>query len=162
MGMQHKEKIDLMYDLTNIKNHLMQHPLYLVLIVAMVYGFYFLSFFLKNNWYLVLFTIFGWISLTAIIAMILAYLVLLLVRITDTIKKPWSVFPYLTIFISYGLFRGLFFMFSLNNMETIALLLMLLCTFIVTILLYKYKTNTFKTHAKMKHMEVEDGKKRPA
>ncbi len=161
IGEERKTKIDMVHDLRDIKNHLIQKPLYLLVIILVVFAFYFVSLFLQKNWYAALFSVFGWVSLTAIIALLLTYLVLLLIKTTDGIAGRWKAVPYLTVPVSYAGARLVFSYYPIKQLESVSLLVMLLSIVVVTILLIKYKkTNRFKTATKMKHMTVEDGKKR--
>ena len=161
VGEERKAKIDMIHDLKNIFYHLTKKPLYILVIILGLYAFYFLSLFLKQNWYMALFSVFGWISLTAIIALLLTYLLLFLIKLTDYIRGWWKAVSYLTVPISYVIARIIFLYYPVRQGDSISLLLMIVCTFIVTILLIKYKkTNRFKTATKMKHMRVADGKKR--
>jgi small-conductance mechanosensitive channel len=161
MGEERKEKINMISDLKNIKNHLIQKPLYLLILLLFIYLFFYLSLFLGRRWYLAGFIIFGWIALIAIISILLTFLLLLLIKATDSIARRWNMLPFLTVPFSYTLARLFFLYFPIDQIETISLLIMLFSTLIVTILLIKYKkTNRFKTASKMKHMKVEDGKKR--
>ncbi|MBE3121856.1 MAG: hypothetical protein IMZ43_06235 [Thermoplasmata archaeon] len=161
IGEDRKAKIDMIYDLKNIFYHIRKKPLYILLIILGLYAFYFLSLFLNQNWYMVLFSVFGWISLTAIIALLLTYLLLFLIRSTDHIRGWWKAVSYLTVPVSYVIARIIFLYYPVRQGDSISLLLMIVCTCIVTILLIKYKkTNRFKTATKMKHVRVADGKKR--
>jgi hypothetical protein len=160
-GEERKAKIDMIYDLKNILSHLRQKPWYLLIVLLFVYVFYLLSLFLSKNWYMAFFAILGWISLTAIIALLLTYLLLLLIKSTDHIQGWWKAGVYLSPPISYVVARLVLLYYPVKPIESIALLLMVVSTGVVTILLLKYKkTNRFKTATKMKHMTVEDGKKR--
>jgi hypothetical protein len=161
IGEERKAKIDMVHDLKNIGSHLRQKPLYLLVIILVLYGFYLVSLFLGKNWYMVVFSVLGWISVTALIALLLSYLLLVLIKSTDHIRGWWKAVPYLSIPVSYGVVRTLFVVSPMQPMESLSLLLMVVSTGVVTILLKKYKkTNRFKTATKMKHMTVEDGKKR--
>jgi hypothetical protein len=161
IGQERKEKIDILYDLIHIKDHLVEKPLYILVIFLLLYVFYMSSLFLNPAVYIGLFTIFGWMSLTAIIAILLTFPVLLLIRATDEIRPHWKIIPFLTVVVSYVLIRVFFIYFPTKQVERVSLLVMLLSTVLITIFLIKYKrTNRFKTATKMKHMRVADGKKR--
>jgi len=161
VGEERKAKIDMIHDLKNIFYHLTKKPLYILVIILGLYAFYFISLFLKQNWYMALFSVFGWISLTAIIALLLTYLLLFLIKLTDHIRGWWKAVSYLTVPVSYVIARIIFLYYPVRQGDSFSLLLMMVCTFIVTILLIKYKkTNRFKTATKMKHVRVADGKKR--
>jgi uncharacterized BrkB/YihY/UPF0761 family membrane protein len=115
---------------------------------------------LKSNLYIVVFSVLGLLSVIGIIALILAFLLLVLVWASDKIAPSWQFVPFLTIPISYGASRVLFFYVPRENILGWSLLVMLLATVLVTILLIRYKTNKFKTAGTMKHTRVADGKKR--
>jgi hypothetical protein len=161
IGEERKEKIDMIHDLKNIKNHLVQKPLYILVIVLFIYAFYLISLFLNPRLYVSLFSVFGWMSLTAIIALLLTYLVLLLIKTIDEIVARWKAIPFITLPVSYALARVFFIYYPMKQVESVSLIVMILSTLIITILLIKYKkTNRFKTATKMKHVRVADGKKR--
>lgn len=161
IGEERKEKIDMVHDLKNIKNHLVQKPLYILFIILFIYAFYLISLFLNPRLYVSLFFVFGWMSLTAIIALLLTYLVLLLIKTTDEIAARWKAIPFITLPVSYALARVFFIYYPMKQVESVSLIVMILSTLIITILLIKYKkTNRFKTATKMKHVRVADGKKR--
>jgi len=161
IGQERKEKIDILYDLRHIKDHLVEKPLYILVIIFILYVFYVLSLFLNPVVYVGLFTILGWISLTAVIAILLTFPVLLLIKATDEIRLHWKLIPFVTLVVSYVLARVFFIYFPTKQVEPVSLLVMLLSTILMTILLIKYKrTNRFKTATKMKHVRVADGKKR--
>jgi hypothetical protein len=162
IGEERKEKITMIHDLVLIKNHLLQKPLYMLVFIAGMYVFYLLSLFLNSLVYQAVFMILGWISLTALIALLLTYLVIAMIKATDEIRPRWNVVPYITLVVSYVLTRVFFLYYPIQHIATISLLVMILSTVIITILLIKYKrTNRFKTAIKMKHVRVADGKKRP-
>jgi hypothetical protein len=161
VGEERKEKVDILHDLRHIKNHLIEKPLYILAIVLIMYVFYLLSLFLNPALYVGLFTIFGWMSLTAIIAILLTFPVLLLIKATDEIRPHWKIIPFITLVVSYVLTRMFFFYYPTKQVESVSLLVMIFSTILVTIVLIKYKkTNRFKTTPKMKHMRAADGKKR--
>jgi hypothetical protein len=161
IGEARKEKIDILYDLIHIKDHLVERPIYLLGVILGIYLFYLASLFLNAVVYIGLFTLFGWMSLTAIIAILLSVPVLLLIRATDDIQPAWKIVPFITIVVSYILIRVFFIFYPTKQVESVSLLVMMFSTILITIMLIKYKkTNRFKTTPKMKHMRVADGKKR--
>ena len=161
IGQERKEKIDILYDLRHIKDHLVEKPLYIVVIILFLYVFYVLSLFFNPVVYIGLFIIFSWMSLTAIIAILLTFPVLLMIRATDEIQPHWKLIPLVTLVVSYVVARVFFIYFPTKEVERVSLLVMLLSTILITIVMIKYKrTNRFKTATKMKHVRVADGKKR--
>jgi len=161
IGEERKEKVNFLYDLKNVTMHFIKKPLYILVFFAVVYGFFFLSLALKTNWYVALFSVLGLLSVIGIIALLLAFLLLAFVWASDKIAPGWRLVPFLTLPISYGAVRVLFFYVPRDNILGWSLLVMILATVVVTLLLIKYKkTNRFKTAGPMKHMRVADGKKR--
>jgi hypothetical protein len=161
IGQERKEKIDILYDLRHIKDHLVEKPLYIVVIILFLYVFYVLSLFFNPVVYIGLFIIFSWMSLTAIIAILLTFPVLLMIRATDEIQPHWKLIPLVALIVSYVVARVFFIYFPTKEVERVSLLVMLLSTILITIVMIKYKrTNRFKTATKMKHVRVADGKKR--
>ena len=153
VGEEKKEKVDMIYDLKNIKTLILHKPLYLILLFLMAYLFFYLSLLLEQNWYVVLFSVFGWLSIIAIVALLITHMIILLIKITDEIPGLWKFLPYLTIPISYVLMRVVFFFFPVSFAKSVSLLAMILFTVLVTILLLKYKTNKFKTKTDMKQLK---------
>lgn len=161
IGEERKEKIDMIHDLTGIKNHLVQKPVYILALILILYVFYLLSLFLNPQVYIGVFILFGWMSLIAILALLLTYLVIVLIRATDAIRPGWKMIPYFTVIVSYILARIFFMYYPMDNVESLSLVVMMVATVVITILLIKYKrTNRFKTASKMKHTRIADGKKR--
>lgn len=160
IGEERKEKINFLYDLKNVTTHFTEKPLYILVFFAIVYGLFFVSFALKSNWYVVLFSVLGLLSVIGIIALSLAFLLLVLIWATDKIASGWRLVPFIILPVSYSATRVFFFYVPRDNILSWSLLVMLLTTVVVTLLLIKYKTNRFKTAGAMKHMRVADGKKR--
>ena len=157
---EERRKVNMLYDLQNIKVHIFHKPLYLLILFLMAYVLSYLSVLLKANWYTTLFSIFGWLSIIAIVALFIAHLIILLIKTTDEIQGHWRYLPYLTLLLSYTLMRTVFYFFPIEYLKTVSLFVMVLSTIVVVFLLLKYKTNKFKTVTKMKQLRVEDGPKR--
>lgn len=160
IGETKKEKINMLYDLKNIKNYLLQKPLYLFVLFLIAYVFFYISFLVKHNWYMVLFSVLGWLSIITIISLLITHAIILLIKTTDEIPGRWKFLPYITIPSSYVPMRLLFFIFPMSFSKNVSLLVMILVTVLITILLLKYKTKTnkFKTKTSMKQLERnEDG-----
>ena len=107
-----------------------------------------------------IFTLFGWLSIIAIVALCLAHLIIFLITSTDKIPGTWKWIPYLVLPCCYILMRLLFVFFPVDGDKTLSLAVMLVGTAGSVIALLYYKTNTFKTDKPMKHTEVADGPKR--
>ncbi len=161
IGEERKEKINFLYDLKNVTMHFIKKPLYIIVFFAVVYVLFLVSVAFNANWYVVLFSVLGLLSVIGIVALLLAFLLLALVWSSDKIAPGWRLVPFLALPISYGAMRVLFFYVPRGNILGWSLLGMVLSTALVTYLLIKYRrTNRFKTEGRMKHTRVADGKKR--
>ena len=159
-GEEQRKKVDMIYDLKNIKDHVLHRPLYVVLLFLIAYVFFYVSFLFEQNWYVMVFSLFGWLSIIAIVSLLITHTIILLIRITDEIPRPWKFIPYIVILLSYIFARVFFYYFPIEHLRSVSLVIMIVSTVIITILLLRYKTNRFKTKTKMKQLRVEDGPKR--
>ena len=147
----------MMYDLKNIKNHIQHKPLYLFVFFIIAYLFFYLSFLFQQDWYVLFFSVLGWLSIISIISLIIAHLILILIREVDKLKDGRKYIPYITIPCSYSIIRGFFFIFPNDYTYSLSLLVMILSTFVILLLLKKSikkdKTNKFKTGIDMKSLK---------
>ena len=160
IGEQQRRKVDMIYDLKNIKDHILRKPLYIIILFLFSYVFFYASFLLKNNWYIIIFSFFGWLSLIAIVSIIITHGIIILIKTSDEIPGKWRILPYFMLPFSYITMRVIFYYFPIDNLKNISLIVMILSTICVLLILLKYKTNKFKSKPKMKQMKVEDGPKR--
>lgn len=160
IGEDKRRKVDMMYDLQNIKSHIFQKPLYLLILFLLAYVLFYASFLLNQNWYMILFSVFGWLSIIAIVALFLAHMIVFLIKTTDEIPDRWKLLPYIILPTSYILMRLIFYFYPAEFDKTASLLIMIFSTVVVTFLLLYYKTNKFKTKTKMEQLKVEDGPRR--
>jgi len=159
IGEKKREKVDMLYDLKNIKNNILQKPLYLSILFLLSYIFFYVSLLLKQSWYVYLFSVFGWLSIIAISSLAVTHIILLLVRTTDEIPGYWKFVPYIVVLVSYVLMRLVFYFLPADFTNSISLLVMTLSTILSVVLLLKYKTNKFKTKTSMKSLrkrKIED------
>ena len=152
IGEKKREKVDMLYDLKNIKNNILHKPLYLFILFLMSYIFFYVSLLLNQNWYVSLFSIFGWLSIIAIVSLAVTHIILLLIRTTDEIRSYWKFIPYIVVLVSYVVMRLVFFFFPADFANSASLLVMILSTILSVILLLKYKTNKLKTKTSMKSL----------
>jgi hypothetical protein len=150
------EKVDMMYDLNNIKNHLMEKPHYMVLLFLFCYMFFYVSLALNNDWYVRIFSGLGWLSIIAIVSLLITHALLLLVKATDPLPGFRRWLPFLMLPLSYAAFRGIFFIFPTDISYSLSLLGMILLTLLVVLLLRRQpaekETNRFKTGIDMKSL----------
>ena len=152
IGEKKREKVDMLYDLKNIRKNILHKPLYLFILFLMSYIFFYASLLLNQNWYVSLFSIFGWLSIIAIVSLAVTHIILLLIRTTDEIPGYWKFIPYVVILVSYVVMRLVFFFFPADFTNSASLLVMILSTILSVILLLKYKTNKLKTKTSMKSL----------
>lgn len=139
------EKVDMIYDLKNIKNNLLHRPVYIIILFLFSYILSYLSVLFEQTWYVLLFSILGWLSIIAIAAMIVTHLFLLLIKNSDEIKGQWKLVPFFVLITSYVLARTIFFYFPIENLKSVSIVIMIVSTFVALILLLKFKSNKFKT-----------------
>ena len=150
IGEKKVDKVDMIYDLKNIRSLIKDKPAYVITCFSFAYIFFYVSLFFEQNWYIALFSIFGWLSVISIASLFISHLILLLIKTTDEIPGFWGMIPYLTIPFSYVMMRTVFYFFPVELMCTISLSVMILSTLIVTFLLLKFKSDRFKTIRDMK------------
>jgi len=138
------KKVDIFYDLKNIRYELLHKPLYIILFVLSAYIFSYLAVLFQLNWYVGVFSMFGWVSIIAISALLLAHVIILFIKVTDRIP---GVFRYIALFVfpvSYVLFRIIFFIVPIPFITSVSLFLSIGLTISVIVLLLYRLTNTFK------------------
>ena len=143
------KKIDMFYDLQNIKEHILHRPLYVVLFFLLSYCFSYISVLFNGNWYVSLFSLFGGVSIIAIAALIITHGLLFLIRISDDLPESMRWIPFIVLIVSYILLRSLFYLVPIPYLTSISLVGMLASTGSITVLLVYRFTNKFKTKKKM-------------
>ena len=162
IGEDKRRKVNMFYDLENIWRNIIKKPIYILPIILLSYVFSYVSFLLNttwgtnNNWYVFLFTIFGWLSITAIVSIFVSQLLVLLVSYIDQMKEGRRFLAYSTPFTSYIVVRILFYAHPIEYYKTISLIIMIFTTAFVTSLLLGNNTNKFKTMIAMKLMREKN------
>jgi len=156
IGEKKHEKVDMLYDLKNIWSLISFKPLYIIILFILAYLFFHLSVLLNQFWYVELFSIFGWLSIISITALIIADAIILLIKITDKIPGKSRFIPYITIPSTYVLTRMFFFYFPSDFTKIASLSIMILSTILITFLILKYKTKKFNTKTGMKPLRGKD------
>jgi len=159
IGEKKIDRVDLIYDLRNVWKLIRNKPVYILLLFLLAYDFFYISLLLGQNWYAILFSIFGFLTIISIFAIIIAHLIIFLIRAVDKIEGKKKYLPYITPILSYILMRILFFYFPNKYTNTISLFVMLVATFLVSLLLLR-KGDTFKTglNIKWRKKKSEDKK----
>ncbi|UCF50188.1 MAG: hypothetical protein JSU91_01530 [Thermoplasmatales archaeon] len=153
IGKEKKEKVDMLYDLKNIKTLILNKPIYLIILFTIAYIFFYVSFWLEQNWYVSFFIILGWLSIISIVSILIADTILILIRTTDELTGRWKVIPYITIPTSYIFARVFFFYIPTDFTKPVSILILILSTITVTYFLLKRKSNKFKTKQDIKKIK---------
>jgi len=124
--------------------------------LVIAYLFFHLSILINQFWYAELFTIFGWLSIISITALVIADALILLIKATDDISGKLRFIPFITLPSSYITLRVLFFYFPSDLTIVASLSIMILLTIFITFLLLKYKTKKFNTKTGMKPLRGKD------
>ena len=157
IGEKKRDKVDMIYDLRNISNLITHKPLYILILFLFSYVFFYISLFFNENWYVYLFSVFGWLSIISIVALIITHFIILLIKTTDVIDGSKRHIPYFCMPLSYVLMRLLFFYFPSDLTYSLSTFVMILVTIFVSYMLVGNHTNKFKTRV---HIKLFRGKKR--
>ena len=150
LGEKKVNKVDLLYDLKNIWQLIIHKPLYVVLLFLSSYIFFYLSWFVKQGYYVTLFSIFGWSSIVSIVSIFVSYLVVGLIYFTDKMQGVKKAFVFLMIPLSY-IFARILFVFVKTDLDlTLSLLIMILVPILIIYLILKPKGDKLKTRKKIK------------
>jgi len=150
IGEKTLKKVDIFYDLKNIRNELLHQPLYIILFFLSAYILFYISVLFNLDWYVSVFSIFGFLSIIAITSLLFAHGLIFFIKITDLIPGVYRIIAILTFPVIYVLFRVLFFFYAVPNITTISLGLALLITASIIIFFLWQLTNTFKSSKVMK------------
>ena len=159
IGEKKREKVDILYDLKNVWSLISSKPLYIISVFIFFYLFFYVSLITSQNFYVALFSIFGWLSIISITALILCDAVLLLIKNVDEIPGRLRYLPFFILPTSYILMRLLFSYFPIDFTNSVSILTMILSCVLIIIIL-KFRTNKFKTKTKMKHLRGKDGEEK--
>lgn len=159
IGEKKTQKVDMFYDLRNIWNLIRNNPKYLIFLFILSYIFFYFSYFLNQHWYVYLFSIFGWLSIISIISIFISNLILALIMKADEIKGLKKILPFFLIPVGYCLMRFLFYFYPVEYKYSLSLLITFLTTFLVTWLLLKKSTNSFKSKLGFKLFKKKKGEK---
>ena len=155
IGEKKIDKIDLIYDLRNVWNLITHKPHYILILLLFSFNIYYLSLLFSKDYYALIFSFFGWLSIISIVALIITHLIINLIRVTDLLKGFKKILPYLTLIFSYIIFRILFFYLPFEYGLFISNLGAILATSIITFLLIT-RDDKFKTRFSIKEKKKKD------
>jgi len=102
------------------------------------------------NWYVGLFSVFGWLSVIAITALFFAHIFIYFIKVTDLIPGVFRYVSLMSLPVSYVILRILFFLVPIPFIPTVSLLLSIGITSGLIVLFLHTLTNTFKFSEHMK------------
>jgi len=155
LGEKKINKVDLLYDLRNIWTLLTHKPLYVVLLFIVSYLFFYASFLLEQGYYVILFSVFGWLSIASIVSIFVSYLIIALIYFTDKMQGIKKTVVFFTIPISYILARVLFIYVKTDLDLGLSLAIMLLSTIFVIYIFLKPKGDKLKTKKMIKWFKAK-------
>lgn len=157
IGEMKKQKIDMLYDLRNAWSLIRQKPIYIIGLFSIAYMLFYISLVLNHNFYVALFSVFGWLSIVSIISLVISQMIILLIKTTDELARFWRMLPYITMIGSYLLMRLIFFYIPSDLTNSVSLIVMIISTIVVTFLLLWRKTNRFKSKFDIKILKNKKG-----
>jgi hypothetical protein len=149
IGEKNLEKVDMIYDLKKIRYNILHKPIYIFLLILLSYILFYVSILFEHNYYIAFFTVLGWISIISIVSLIITHMIILLINFTDSLPDLHKIFVYITIPLSYILFRIIFFYFPISYHNSVSLLLTVSLSSILIYILLKKKNNKFKKQIDM-------------
>jgi len=152
IGEKKIDRVDLIYDLNNVWQLITHKPLYLLILLLLSYNFFYISLIFDQSWYTILFSIFGFLSIISIVAIVIAHLIIFLIKATDSIEGKKRFLPYVFLPFSYLLMRLLFYYVPVDYANAVSLLVMILSTFLMTLFILK-KGDTFKSKLSIKRRD---------
>lgn len=159
IGKRPMEKVDIFYDLKNIRYNVLHKPLYIVIGLLSAYIFSYMNVFLGQSLYVAVFSFFGWASILAIFALVYAEVLLFWMYVLDDLPIGFRVLLLLMLPVSYVLLRLLFFVFSWPFAAQIGFWGAVGVTVFFTFFLLHRLTNKFKTLLSMNSMRRKRGGK---
>jgi len=155
LGEKKVNKVDLLYDLKNIWDLITHKPLYVALLFIASYLFFYASLLLDQGYYVVLFSIFGWLSIISIVSIFISYLIIALIYFTDKMQGFKKTVVFLIIPVSYIFSRILFFYIKTDMALGISLAIMLFSTMFVIYLFLRPKGDKLKTKKLIKWFKAK-------
>lgn len=160
IGKRPVEKVDMFYDLKNIRYGLLQKPLYVLLLMLGAYIFSYVNVLFGQSFYVSVFSFFGWASILAICALLYAEALLFWILVLDDLPLGARYISVAVVLLSYVLFRAVFYLQSWPFAPQVSFWGTILVTLLFTLfLLYRY-TNKFKTLLSMNQITKKSGGKK--
>ena len=159
VGEQKVDRVNMIYDLKNIWGLIRYKPLYVFLAFLVGYVLFYASFLFSQDWYVILFSVFGWVSIISIVSLVITHLLLLLIKTTDKVEGRKKFLPYIILPLSYTLMRLLFVYIKTDYDLSLSLIFTIVITAFVAYYIRKEKkekTNKFKFKLGIKLFRKKD------
>ena len=160
IGKRPMEKVDIFYDLKNIRYNILHKPRYVFLGVLTAYLFSYLNVLFNQSSYVAVFSFFAWASILAIFALIYAEILLFWILVLDELPSGYNVLTLGVLPLSYILIRILFYLYSWPFATIIGFWGSVSITALITIILLYFLTNKFKTLLSMNSIRGTSGGKK--
>ena len=144
IGEEKYQKVDMLYDLKNIRHKILHKPLYIFILLLLSYILFYFSILLNQSFYIAFFSILGWLSIISIISLAITHLLILYIKFSDELEYLEKIFIYISLPLSYILFRILFYFFPIILSNSISLIFTIIIVTLLIYILLKKKKNKFK------------------
>lgn len=152
IGEKNQEKVNMLYDLKNIRYNILHKPVYIFLLILLTYIFFYICILINNNLYIAFFSILGWLSVISIVSLFVTHLIILFIYFSDEINGLKKIIPYISIPVSYITCRIIFLYFPNKYLYSLSLLFTIIMPSILIYILSKKKTNKFKSKIDMESL----------
>jgi len=151
IGEKKPHRVDMIYELRNIWDLIYHKPLYVIILLSLAYLIFYISLYLNTSIYVAIFALLGWVSIISIISLFISHMIILFIRTLDEIPSFWKYIPLVVLPLSYILMRVLFFYINVKDyVNSTSLFMMVFSTAILVFVLYRSKSDKFKTIREMK------------
>ena len=152
------KKLSILHDLYMIKNLLVNHPKYLLIVLATFYLFFLVTYWLHIPLYATLFSVLAFLSIIAIISMFFVHFLILILYTSDKLHSYKRFVPIFVPLISYVPLRLVFVNFDFGL--TLSLVLSLLITVVTCVLIIRGVTNKLKRLERLSRSKVRMDERR--
>jgi len=159
LGKRPMEKVDIFYDLKNIRYNILHKPRYVLLGLLCVYLFSYVNVLFEQSFYVAVFSFFTWASILAIFALIYAEILVFWIYVIDEFPLGFRILTLLLLPSSYIVLRIIFYVLSWPFAALIGFWGAIGITASITVILLYHLTNKFKTWLSMNLMHGMSGGK---
>jgi len=88
-------------DLAKIRDFFISHPRFILFFFVSIYILFYILYFLKLPYYVLIFSFFGWLSLISIVSLLIASLFVFLIMVSDRLPSFKKYLPLIVFVLSY-------------------------------------------------------------